>query len=865
MDTLNDVSFGEWLKRRRNAVGLTQQQLAAQIHCSTSTLKKIEAEERHPSVQIVKQLTTFFEIPAQEQDSFLLFARGDTRYAPTAGADTPWHVSKPRVRSHLPARLTKLIGREHDIHRVHEYLAGARLITLTGPPGIGKTSLSQKIAEDSIPDFPNGVFFIALAPLDDPHLVTSTISQTLRFEGRGKSSDFELLKDGIADKQMLLVLDNFEHLLDAASVVPELLIACPRLKIVVTSREALRVPGEWIYPVPPLSLPQPSQSKNLIPTAAHDFSALSLFAERARAVNADFRLDWQNTNVIAAICARLDGLPLAIELIAARIRLMSPQELLSLMDDQFTLYADGMRAIQPRQKTLHNSIAWSYDLLTDDEKTFFARMGVFAGSFTLEAAAYVTGSSDAIRMIATLLDKSLLQRVGDSEQTRFTMLFTIREFALNRLDEMNETAKTRHRHLEYFVALAKQADSEIHGPRQVKWLDRLETEHDNYRAGLDWCIANGNIELALYLIASFSGLGRFWSVRSYFGEARAWFDKICASSDTSLHPIPYARALSGMSFIAALQSDSRAAIGMAEESLRLCRSLAAGGEAALADALLAGGLAAAWFRGDFAQAEAWYEQAAAIYQMHGTPWEQGLALLRLGVIAARRGDYQKSLLRFEESLGVFRELDDAFGLARTYGEISYVYFNHGDYGQARRMDEQALYYDKKLRFQHAVAGSLIALGTYSRIDGDFGRAEAFLEEAANIRYEFNLLDENSRFYLGCIKLQGQNFAEARLYFMEHLKISQKHDLQISLGESLIGLGAVAAGLFQYERSARLTGAGRALHDTNSYVMPAIDLSEIDSFLQMAREHLGEQIFESLEAEGHAMKVEQAVDYALQNT
>ena len=864
---MDEVSFGEWLKRRRNGRGITQEQLAQQIGCAAITLRKIESEERRPSEQIVKRLSVIFDLPQKEQTAFLRFARGDLHSAPTAEAvDAPWRTSHPHVRSSLPARLNKLIGREQDIDRLRQYLAdaGTRLVTLTGPPGIGKTSLSQQVAADSMDDFSNGIFFIALAPLDDPKLVAATISQTLRFEGRGKSSDIDLLKDGIADKQMLLVLDNFEHLLEATPIVPELLIACPHLKILVTSREALRVPGEWIYPVSPLTVPQPSQAKEIGLTAGHDFSALSLFAERARGAHPDFKLNPENADVIAAICARLDGLPLAIELIAARIRLMSPKELLSRMDDQFTLYADGMRGTQARQKTLHNSIAWSYDLLTIGEQAFFSQLGVFAGSFTLEAAAQVTGNTEALRSITTLLEKSLLQRdLREQEQTRFTMLFTIREFALHRLDKMNETAKMRNQHLEYFMELAKQADREIHGPHQVEWLDRLETEHDNYRSALDWCITGGRIESALYLIATFSGLGRFWSVRNYLSEARNWFDKVCTFPDVTLHAITYARALSGMSFIAALQSDSRSAIAMAEESRRICKSLGPDGELALADALLAGGLAAVWFGGDVSQAEVAYEQAASIYQAHGTPWERAFALLRLGVVACRRKNYQKSMLFFGESLGIFSKLDNAFGLARVYGEMSYLYLSQGDYGRARRMAQQALYYDKKLRFQHAVSGSLISLGTYARIEGEYEQAEAFLEEAASTRYEFNLLDENSRFYLGCVKLHGRDFAQARLCFIEHLKINQKYDLRINVGDGLIGLGAVAAGLLQYERSARLAGAGKALQDDFSYVMPPVDLWEIDPLMQIAHEQLGDTQFEALAAEGRAMTMEQAVAYALQ--
>lgn len=866
---MDEVSFGEWLKRQRKAEGWTQAQLALQISCSTSALKKIEAEERHPSRQIVERLAKIFNIPSNEQISFLRFARGDWQSAPAAGVENaPWRTSHISPRSQIPTRLNKLIGREHDVSQARQYLADAstRLVTLIGPPGIGKTSLSQQVAEVSTGDFSDGVFFVALAPLNDPDLVASTIGQTLRFEGRGKSSDIDLLKDGIADKQMLLVLDNFEHILEAAPIVPELLTACPNLKILITSREVLRVPGEWIYPVPPLTVPQPSQSKETDVTATQNFSALSLFAERARAVQSSFKLNPENTDVVTAICSRLDGLPLAIELIAARIRLMSPQELFSRMDDRFTLYADGMRAMPVRQKTLHSAIAWSYDLLTREEQKFFAHLGVFVGGFTLEAASQVTGkAADTLTGIMALLDKSLLQRVvSEKEESRFTMLFTIREFALNRLDEMNEAAKLHDQHLKYFLDLAEQADKEIHGPRQVEWLDRLEAEHDNYRAALDWCITNGDIESALYLIGSLSGQGRFWSVRSYFGEARKWFDKVQLLLDHSQYHLAYATALNGVSFIASLQGDYSSAISMAEESQRICESMGSAGEMGLAGALYGIGRAEFWGGGDRQHAQTCFERSAAIYRTSGNRWEQALALFGLGIVARERNNYEQAQAFFEEGLALFKELEDAFGLGRVYELLGRLSRDQGNYDQAYRMHEQGLKYDRHLRFQVGISSSLLALGIISRIQGDYDQAETLLEEAANICREFSLADDISAFYSGCANLHRGDYAVSKAHFIQFTKINHKLGIHNQVGEGLFGLAAVAAGLQQYERAARLAGAGQAVHDAIAWAMDPNDRIEIDPLLQIARERLGDTKFEALAAEGHAMTMEQAVTYALEN-
>lgn len=868
---MDEVSFGEWLKRQRSGRGLTQQQLAQQIGCAAITLRKIEAEERRPSAQIAERIAEIFNIPQNEKIAFLRFARGGSSALIIKHEAAPWSASPTTSRSNLPASLTSFIGREQDIALVREYLANPdiRIITLIGPPGIGKTRLSIAAAHEALSDFADGAFFIALAPLEDSSLVTPTIVQTLGFSETELKSPLDRLKDGIGDKHMLLVLDNLEHIIEgAALLVSNLLSACPRLEILTTSREALRVPGEWLYSVPVLNIPQNVQLQSMDLDGISRYAALRLFAERARAVRSDFVLNAENIEAVCAICIQLDGLPLAIELIAARVRLMSPQGLLAKLNDQFVLSADGMRAVPARQKTLHNAINWSYNLLSQEEQNLFVGLSVFSGGFTIDAAEAIfsrTVTSKPISdLVASLLDKSLLHRTpGLQGESRFSMLVTIQQFSLDRLRHLGAEVEVRNLHRDYFLDLAEQADKQIHGPHQVEWLDRLEIEHDNYRAVLDWCITSGRIESALYLIGSFSGLGRFWSVRNYLSEACNWFNKVRASPEVTLYPISYAMALNGMSFIAALQSDHRSAIAMAEESQRISKSLGPDGELALAGALWASGLAAFWFGGDVAQAEVCYERAAAIYQARGTPWEQAFALLRLGVVAGHRKNYRKSLLLFEDSLGIFRELDDAFGLARVYGEISFLYVRQGDYDQARKVDEQALFYDKKLRFQHAVSRSLVSLATFSRIQGDYDQAAAYLEQAASTRYEFNLLDENSRFYLGCVKLHGRNFAEARLCFIEHLKINRKHNLQVNIGESLIGLGAVAAGLLQYERSARLAGAGRALQDVFSYEMALIDLLEIDPLLQIARKYLGEERFESLAAEGHAMTMEKALAYALE--
>ncbi len=329
------------------------------------------------------------------------------------------------------------------------------------------------------------------------------MAQTLGFPDTGGLRVEERLKAGIGQRQLLLILDNFEQIIDAAPLTLELLTACPRLKVLVTSRESLRVPGEWLYPVPPLALPTEAQLKTLTLEAADQFSALHLFAERARAVRPDFSVAPDNVSSVAAICQRLDGLPLAIELIASRLRLMSPQTLLTELDAAFTLHADGMRGVPTRQKTLHNAIDWSFDLLSQEEQTLLARLSICVGGGTLAAVQAIAPMPNLISKLTSLVDKSLLYRTIDPDgEVRYNLLVMIREFALERLRERGEEAAMRDKHAAYFLAVAGEADRAVHGPQESAWLDRLELEHANYRAALAWSIEQQETETALQLIGS---------------------------------------------------------------------------------------------------------------------------------------------------------------------------------------------------------------------------------------------------------------------------------------------------------------------------------------------------------------------------
>ncbi|MEO8355458.1 MAG: tetratricopeptide repeat protein [Chloroflexota bacterium] len=867
---LEQHSFGYWLRLQRKALDLTREGLAGRVGCSAATIRKIEAEERRPSEQIVELLAQVFNIPPNEQTAFLRFARGEWKSAPaeTSGG-LPWHVSAMLPRSNLPAPVTSLIGREQEIADVHEYLLreDIRLVTLIGPPGIGKTRLSIEAAHQSVADFSDGVFFIALAPLDDPSLIVSTIIQTIGFVEINDRSPIEWLKDCIRNKQILLVLDNCEHLIEeVAPLASELLAGCSRLKIIATSRESLRVPGEWLYPVPTLDNPKEASAIDMETASA--FPALVLFAERAQAARSDFVLNADNLQPVVSICARLDGLPLAIELIAARIRLMSPQSLLSRLDDRFVLSADGMRAVSARQKTLNRAIGWSYDLLSAEEQKLFAWLSVFSGGFTLDAAEAIfsrTSTEKSVSdLVASLLDKSLLQHVlHEHGESRFNMLMTIQQFGLHHLRRISEETEVHNWHLAHFLDLAEQADSEIHGPNQVEWTDRLEKELDNFRAALDWSVSNQKAELALRLLGALSWI---WFVRDRFSEIRGWFDRIRALPEINAHPALYARLLNHMGHQNWLSGDFRGARSVLAESREIWGKLGMEGERGLAEALDYLGMIARSSEGDHKTAQSFFERSFELYQKHEDPWGMAFVSFNLGISAGQRNDDDSALSLLEQSLELFHQLGDVWGMARASQWLGQVFLKQGNYEKAHFFLSQHLRIDEGLHFKQGTMIALLNLGELYRYQGNLDQAEQFYEKSLAMCREYGLKGDwgQALYSLGMIALRHSDYPLARRRFMSYFDSTWSVTGMISACDLLSGLSAVAAGTNQPERAARLYGAAQALFDLTDYRIPPFDFAEFDRHVQLTRGQLGKAMFETLTTEGHAMTMEQAVAYALEN-
>ena len=568
------------------------------------------------------------------------------------------------VPNNLPTQLTTFLGREHELAQVTALLAESRLLTLTGPGGTGKTRLALQLAADVTDQYLDGVYFVPLGTIGEASLVLPTIAQALGLPDPGGHA-LERLAEQLGSKRVLFVLDNFEQVIEAAPQVADLLARLPNARVLATSRSALRVYGEQEYPVPPLGLPDPKH----LPAAESlsQYASVALFIERAMSVQPGFHVDASNAPAIAEVCVRLDGLPLAIELAAARVRVLTPQAILSRLGDRLSLLAGGSRDLPERQQTLRGAIDWSYDLLDEDDRLSFARFSVFAGGADLAAVELVALADwpaaarvpDALDAVTSLLDKSLVRQVmTDDEEPRFRMLGTIREYAAERLAEREPDGATRRRHAQHYLALAEGAASRLFGPDQRALLDTLETEHDNLRAAIVFAIDGNEAELALRLLAAG---WRFWQMRGYLPEARERAERILAMPDAERHPEARLRALDAAGGIAYWQGDMAQAIAWYREEAAVAHGLDDG--KAEAEAIYNQAMSVAIDLGKREDAKRLAHDALQRFRDLGDRGGEGRALWAITNTAIFDTDPGEMVGPADETIGIFREVGDSFMLA----------------------------------------------------------------------------------------------------------------------------------------------------------------------------------------------------------
>lgn len=733
-------------------------------------------------------------------------------------ADFPPLRALGERRHNLPVAPTAFIGREHEIAALRDLLRRphTRLVSLTGPGGVGKTRLSLQTAADLLDDYRDGVFFVELAPLPSPELVIPTLAKALGLREPPNRPLFEVVREYLADKEALLVLDNFEHLLPAAPQVADLLAGCPRVKALVTSRAILHLDCEQQMGVPPLSLPD-----SACPGSADDLTrseAIQLFVERARSIRLGFAIGPANACAVAEICRRLDGLPLAIELAAARVKILPPAEILALMREPMAVLTGGPRNLPPRQQTLRQTIAWSHDLLGAEEQCLFRRLAVFAGGCTLRAAETVA-AADALTGLASLVDNSLLQRSerDEGDEPRFAMLETLREYALERLDAAGETPALRARHADWYLALAEQAEPGLIGAPQAIWLGRLQQDYDNLRAALRWRVDHGPAGHGLRLAAA---LGRFWRAHGYIGEVRGQLATLLAQA-TSEGPAR-AKALHVASWLAREQADYDEARTLAGESLALYRALAA-------------------------------------------PRGIGWALIDLAFVARYQADYGRTRALLEESLPPLREADDREGIAVALGNLGFIARDEGNGAVAEAHLQASLALWQKLADPIGTGWTLTALGIVARSDGRRELARARLDQALGVWREIGDR-QNQANVLGTLAALARDTGDwdrAATLLGESLAILREVGDRRAIAFVLEGFAGLAAARGEASRALTLAAAAGAARSAIGAPAPPAWATELEATLKAAGAALPAEAAAEAARRGQALDLPDAIAYALQ--
>jgi predicted ATPase len=729
--------------------------------------------------------------------------------------------------TNIPVQRTRFLGREKEVAAAKELLLrqDVRLVTVTGPGGIGKTRLAVEVANGLVESFPGGIHFVPLSPLSDPGLIASVIVQTLGIRESGGLSPLEILKKNLQESlrtPMLFLLDNFEHLVQAAPTVAELLAMGPNLKILVTSRAPLHLYGEHEFPVPALAVPD---LRSMPPVdVLSQFPAIALFVQRAVAAKPDFELDSQNASAVIEICARLDGLPLAIELAAARVKVLSPFSMRTRLASRLQLLTGGARDLPQRQQTLRAAIDWSYDLLSVAEQTLFRRLSVFVGGCTLESVEAVCDTKgdldlDLLDGMASMVDKSLLQQVEQpSNESRFVMLETIREYAREKLEASGEEPLTRRAHAAYCLVLAEEETTEQGGAQGAEWLERFALEHDNFRAALEWLTETGDAEWGLRLGAV---LFRFWEAREYLAEGRDRLGKLLNLAGAEAPTKRRARALFAAGVLAGEQGDYASADALIGESLDIARKL--GDKRGVAVSLNALAVDAR-DRGDVAVAHSLFEESLMVWRELGDQKAVARSLSNLANVVKLQGDYPRARSLYSECLSIFRGLGDRTGVAWSLNYQGDVARDQGDSAGARTLYEQGLSIFRELGDRWGIAGTLADLGSLAR--------------------------------------EQQDCLAAHSLYRESLKIFRELEHKRGIARLLECFACSAAAQLQAERSLRLAGAAAALRQNIGAPLTPAEHVKLEAILDPARQALTNTSGAMAWLEGWDMPVEKAIDEVL---
>jgi non-specific serine/threonine protein kinase len=790
---------------------------------------------------------------------------GSPAPAPPLAAQSP----VPSAKHNLPTQPTPFVGRAVELGTVTRLLASTPLLTLTGTGGCGKTRLALRAASDLVDDYADGVWLAELAPLADPALIPQTVAAALGVREVSGESIETTLVNYLRHKQLLLVVDNCEHVVDAAArLIDTLIRAAPRLQILATSREALGMAGEVAWRVPSLGLPPqaplsggPADGLGAIAGA----EAVQLFVSRARAVQPAFALAAQNAGAVSQICRRLDGIPLGIELAAARVRVLRPEQIAARLDDLFRLLTGGSRTALPRQQTLKATIDWSYDLLTDPERAFFRRLAVFAGGWTLEAAEQVCAGGTieeaaVLDLLTALADKSLVLADERGPELRYYYLEPIRQYARDRLFESGEAALVRDRHRDWAVGLAETAEPALVGPDQLGWFARLDTEYDNLRGALAWC-RGSQPRLGLRLAAA---LWWLWFVRQHLAEGRHWLDEFlgrtAAAESDATTSVLRGRAHLGMAWLAWRQADLDAQLAHAADSLRLlsasdnptdrCRALWIAAHAAT-------------LHGDRARAQGLREECQTLACTTGRAWDTALALSGLGWQAHAEDDRIRSQAYLEQAVSCFRESGDRWGIGDTLARLGANAASLGHHARGRLLLEESLAFARADDNKYTIEWALNILIAVAHAEGDYPRGEALFEECLQLardRGPFGpaLVLGN----MGDLARVAGDIPRAKALLSECLTLA-RDGKNLWVTKFCLGyFGMLALQLDDPERAVCLLAAAATIEIGRGGLFN-YERAELETAISTGRATLGEEDFATAWAVGQAMTQEQAIAYALE--
>jgi predicted ATPase/transcriptional regulator with XRE-family HTH domain len=868
------TSFGELLRQRRLAAGLTQEALAERAGISAKAISDLERDPgRTPRLDTIGLLADALGLGPGERAGLLAAARPQ----PPDGAERAPGMSGA-IRAPIPRPLTPLIGRAGLVATVVRLLqrGDTQLLILTGPGGVGKTRLAIEVAGRVAGDYPDGVVFTDLAPLRDPGLVLDGMARQLGVDDRDATPLDSRLRTALRDRRMLVVLDNFEHVLAARDAVTGLLEACPGLVVLVTSRTALRVRAGREYPVAPLALPGPGDEDG--------GPAVQLFLDRAEAAGVELAPDQATIGTVAEICRRLDGIPLAIELAAARLPVLPPGHLLARLTRRLPVLVDGPHDLPARQKTMRDAIAWSYELLDEPERMLFRRLCVFTGGGTLDAveAVCATGGLDGL---TALVASNLVRMPAAPGEPRLSMLETIREFGGERLEDRGEAGPARQRHAGWYLALAERAAPALAGPDAASWLARLDEEHDNLRSALGWAQQQGDGPVALRLAGA---LGRFWVQRGHLSEGRRWCAAALAlpagaEADTPSVRVNCLTAAGRLAIGQAAYGEAEGSLGEAEalarahgdpaglaavlttrgllaraqdryaasaqayaEALEVARSAGNSGEEATA---LLGLAYAAMFTGDAARAGALTEESLVAARRSQDRLILAQALFFLGWGASNTGAFERAVALGTEALDLFAELGEAGEHAEALFVLGTIAVFTADYRRATGLFEQSLAERRGRGDEHTAARHLGGLGTALLNAGDLARAEAVLEESLVVarRFDDQWSSAMSLMLLGHLRLAEGDPDRARAELIESAGLFASTGNMVYLPWCLEGLAEMAAAGGRFERAAEIAGGRDALRAQTGVLLPPVHPAGYEPMLAAVRDALGADGFTAAHA------------------